>query len=107
MVPRELLGLFIRSRDSSRIAVWGGGREGREEASVMMVTSLNVSYRFSPMMTSFISLARVMLDIERWYWGNNSFRGKGWGEGEGGCFKTVEEIIGLAIGVDDFRNRDE
>lgn len=48
-----------------------------------------------------------MLDIERWYWGNNSFRGKGWGEGEGGCFKTVEEIIGLAIGVDDFRNRDE
>lgn len=55
----------------------------RREASVMMVTSSKrvVSSRFSPMMTSFISLARVMLDIECRYWGNNnSFRGKGEGE---------------------------
>lgn len=61
------------------------GWERREgwEASVMMVTSSKrvVSSRFSPMMTSFISLARVMLDIECRYWGNNnSFRGKGEGE---------------------------
>lgn len=74
--------MFIRSRDSSRIACGvergmasegeegGRGRKGgreREEASMMMVTSLNVSSRFSPMMTSFISLERAMLDIECWY----------------------------------------
>lgn len=74
--------MFIPSRDSSRIGKRGESG-GREEASVMMVTSSKrvVSSRFSPMMTSFISLARVMLDIECRYWGNNnSFRGKGEGE---------------------------
>lgn len=81
-----------------------GGRE-REEASMMMVTSLNVSSRFSPMMTSFISLARAMLDIECWYWGNNSFRGKGWGGGERGVLKRRRRLsVDRNRWRDDFRD---
>lgn len=75
--------MFIPSRDSSRIGERGDGGMG-EEGSVGddgYIIERVVSSRFSPMMTSFISLARVMLDIECRYWGNNnSFRGKGEGE---------------------------